>query len=156
MGHARRGFSLIEVVIALAMIAVMTAAIGLTIINQVGRAQAARVVQEIATLEVGAINWIQSTGKTAFDGIKLKAADLGAGPSLEEIKAVPSALVTLSAPPTGGYQVSGAGQSFTVQTVANAASDGTLLNAVIGAFGSRAVVSPTTPSAQRISVTFNQ
>jgi prepilin-type N-terminal cleavage/methylation domain-containing protein len=132
----RAAFTLVEVIIAMAMVAVIAGAITFTILSKIAEAKIQRGVSEVATLEKGVASWVYRSGKTAYHD--------GTNPllTLTEMtgkSAVPASLGDATATPWGGaYGVAGTGaNSFTI-TVGKVPANA--VGAFDGAFGSRATV----------------
>lgn len=129
---ARRGFSLVEVVIAMAMVAVIAGAITFTILAKIAEAKIQRGVDEVSTLEKGVASWVYRTGNTAYTSLSLS--------DMVTVGAVPTALNGSTANPWGGkYAVNGTGGNSFDIAVYNAPNN--VLSAFQGAFGTRATVS---------------
>jgi prepilin-type N-terminal cleavage/methylation domain-containing protein len=147
MRRRRRGFSLIEVVVALAMVAVMAATLGMTIRQQIWRAKANRAVQEVLTLEQGVGNWMHQTLAPDFSGLTLAG--------MVAAKAVPDGLGSATAGPYGaGYDVGpdpGDARRFVIR-VKGVNGDVIGTQALQNAFADKATVSV---GATDITITFN-
>lgn len=142
MKGIRKGFSLVEVGIALAVGAVVVGAVVVTGAGALSNGKVERAVREIGTIEAGVASWVHRTGNTGFTGVSMTA--------LSDANAIPTALGTAGNNPFGGdYTVSGTASSYTVTVTAvpNAA----VRDALNGTFGKRATVN--TPASYPGSVT---
>lgn len=147
MRRRRHAFSLIEVVVALAMVAVMAATLGMTIRQQIWRAKANRAVQEVLTLEQGVANWMHQTLAADFSGLTLAA--------MVTARAVPDTLGSATAGPYGaGYDVGpdpGDARRFFVR-VKGVNGDTVGSQALQNAFADKATV---TVGATDVTISFN-
>jgi type II secretory pathway pseudopilin PulG len=131
MRAGRRGFSVVQVLVALAMVTVLAGAIALTVLNKLAEAKLQRAAQEIATLEQAAASWIQRTGKTSYTALDSIATLVQSG-------AAPARFADPAANPWGGgYTIVGSGEAFSI-TVEQAPSQA--CTTLAGIFGSRALI----------------
>lgn len=108
MVRHRHGFTLVEVVIGAALLAVLAGAIVFTIFAKIAEARYQRSVDEVATLELGVASWILRTGQSTYGGLTSITA-------LTESGAVPPKFAEPGANPWGGnYELVGAGEAFAV------------------------------------------
>ncbi|MGQ0720895.1 MAG: type II secretion system protein [Candidatus Eiseniibacteriota bacterium] len=127
-----RAFTLVEVVIAMAMVAVIAGAVTFTILAKIAEAKIQRGLTEIGTLEKGVASWVYRTGNTDYSALTGTSVLTSSG-------AVPAGLGSATANPWGGaYNVTGSGSSFTIEvTTVPASASGALL----AAFGPRSTES---------------
>lgn len=122
-------FSLVEVIIAMAMVAVIAGAVTFTILAKIAEAKIQRGLTEIATLEKGVASWVYRTGNTDYGALTGTADLVTSG-------AVPASFDDAGVNPWGGnYNVTGTGNSFTIAVTAVPANAS---GALLAAFQSRA------------------
>jgi len=134
MAARGRGFTLIEIAVALAVLGIMTAVVFIALQTRLEDAKIRRAVGEIRTIEQGVAWWIQGTlrgGSLTFTGLSMRA--------LTDAGAVPAALGQPTANPwAGAYLVTGDGETFTITVtdIPNARA----CTALAGVFGRQATV----------------
>lgn len=154
MGHLRNraAFTLIEVTIAMAMVAVISSAVVFTALGKIAEAKIQRTQSEVATLEKGVASWVYRTGKTAYHtgtAAVLTLTDMVAQ------NAVPSALGGAAVDPYGGaYDVQGTGANSFDISVAGV-PDQLTADAVSAPFTTRAT-SSYDAVAKKLRLSFNQ
>lgn len=89
----RNGFTLIEVLIAIALIAILVGALGPTIVGHVNNARVGRLAGEMQALEKAADTWLDLTGAVDYTGISLA--------ELSDQGIIPSGLTAANANPWG-------------------------------------------------------
>lgn len=103
-----RGFSILSVIIGLAMLAVLTSALTLAILQRVAEARLERAIIEVSTLETAVASWVLRTAQSRY-------AALSSVGVLVQNGAAPSRLADDHANPWGGgYDVVGAGDAFAI------------------------------------------
>jgi prepilin-type N-terminal cleavage/methylation domain-containing protein len=149
----RPGFTLVEVIIAMAMVAVIAGAITFTILAKIAEAKIQRGVDEVATLEKGVASWVYRTGSSAYTNLKL--SDPNSTTDMVDVSAVPAALAGATANPWGGsYDVQGTGANSFQITATNVPANA--VGAFQGAFGSRATVTHNPATNNTLTLAFSE
>ena len=145
-GRGPRAFTLIEVIIACALVAVIAGAVLLAILAKIADAKIQRAISEVSTVETGVASWVYRTGNTTYSDITSINDLISAG-------AVPPSLGEPGANPWGGdYNVVGEPDTFAI--VVTTLPSEAICQAVHRVFANRALISCTSNSPWQGRYTF--
>lgn len=101
-----RGFTLIEMIVAIALFAVVSMSLTTTIVGQIRQGNVTRAIKEVDTIQAGVAAYVQQNGGT------LTGATMS---GLTAIKAIPAQLAAATGNPFGGsYTLASTTDDYTI------------------------------------------